>query len=45
MKKNVPPDAAHELRDSEVPIVRGAASDSCDTLRPGASNAPTQTHN
>ncbi len=45
MKKNVPPDAAHELRDPEIPVVRGAASDSGDTQRMGVSNAPQQGHN
>ncbi len=45
MKKNEQPDAAHELRDPELPVVRGAASDSCDTMRAGVRNAPAQPHN
>ncbi len=45
MKKNEQPDLTHELRDPEVPVVRGSCADSGDTICHGAQNTPAQPHN
>lgn len=44
MKKQ-PTQTPYELRDPEVPIVRGATSEAADTLAAGKPLAPTQPHN
>lgn len=44
MKKEQP-DVAHELRDPELPVVRGAASDSRDILPPRGATPATGPHN